>query len=67
MYGVDKGDQIKKKGCSFAKKAHFQKWYIKYFFAIMDCMLLNSLITWNLYAEVVRERNMMNNCDFFNG
>jgi len=48
MFGVDKGDQIRMHGGGFARKAHFQKWYKKAFFAVADCMLLNSLIAWNL-------------------
>jgi len=48
MFGVDKGDQIRMHGGGFARKAHFKKWYKKAFFAVADCMLLNSLIAWNL-------------------
>jgi len=48
MFGVDKGDQMRMHGGGFARKAHFKKWYKKAFFAIVDCMLLNSLIAWNI-------------------
>jgi Transposase IS4 len=51
MFGVDKGDQMRVQGGGFALKAHFQKWYKKQFFGILDCMLLNSLVAWNLAAS----------------
>jgi len=35
-------------GGGFARKAHFKKWYKKAFLAVLDCMLLNALIAWNL-------------------
>jgi len=35
-------------GGGFARKANFQKWHKKSFFAVVYCMLLNSLIAWNL-------------------
>jgi len=54
MFGVDKGDQIRMHGGGFARKAHFKKWYKKAFLAIIDCMLLNSLIAWNLGCEEYR-------------
>jgi len=43
MYGVDKGDQIRAHGGGFSSKAHYQKWYKKGFFAILDMMLMNAL------------------------
>jgi len=54
MFGVDKGDQIRMHGGGFARKAHFQKWHKRAFFAIVDCMLLNSLIAWNMSAGIGR-------------
>ena len=51
MFGVDKGDQIRLHGGGFARKAHFKKWYKKSFMAVLDCMLLNSLIAWNIAAS----------------
>ena len=54
MFGVDKGDQMRMHGGGFARKAHFKKWYKKAFFAVMDCMLLNSLIAWNLSCDECR-------------
>jgi len=48
MFGVDKGDQMRLHGGGFARKAHFKKWYKRSFMAVMDFMLLNSLIKWNM-------------------
>jgi len=50
MCGVDKGDQIRAHGGGFSAKAHYKKWYKKGFFAILDMMLMNALISWNLAA-----------------
>ena len=67
MFGVDKGDQIRLHGGGFARKAHYKKWYKKAFFAVLDCMLLNSLVAWNLAVE--REpglyRQKFNRHDFY--
>jgi Transposase IS4 len=57
MFGVNKGDQMRVQGGGFASKAHFKKWYKKQFLAILDCMLLNSLVAWNLACE---ERSRLN-------
>jgi len=54
VFGVDKGDQIRMHGGGFARKAHFKKWFKKAFLAIIDCMLLNSLVAWNLGCEECR-------------
>jgi len=51
MCGVDKGDQIRAHGGGFSSKAHCKKWYKKGFFAILDMMLMNSLISWNVAAN----------------
>ena len=51
MYGVDKGDQIRAHFGGFSSKAHYQKWYKKGFFAILDMMLMNSYISWNMAAK----------------
>jgi len=51
MGGVDKGDQMRLHGGGFARKAHCKKWCKKAFFAVADCMLLNSLIAWNLSCK----------------
>jgi hypothetical protein len=50
MFAVDKGDQSRMHLGGFARKAHFQKWYKKSFFAILDCMLLNGWVAWNMSA-----------------
>jgi Transposase IS4 len=51
MLGVDKSDQMRAAGGGFAAKAHYQKWYKRVYFAILDMMVLNSLIAWNLSAK----------------
>jgi hypothetical protein len=66
MFGVDKGDQSRMHLGGFARKAHFKKWYKKSFFAILDCMLLNSLISWNLSAEMDGlERSHLQRYEFY--
>jgi len=50
MYGVDKGDQIRAHFGGFCSKAHYKKWYKKGFFAILDMMLMNAYISWNMAA-----------------
>jgi len=50
MYGVDKGDQIRAHFGGFSSKAHYKKWYKKGFFAILDMMLMNAYISWNMAA-----------------
>jgi len=49
MFGVDKGDQMRLHGGGFVRKAHHKKWHKKSFFVVLDCMLLNSLIAWNMF------------------
>jgi Transposase IS4 len=51
MLGVDKSDQMRAAGGGFAAKAHYQKWYKRAYFCIMDMMSLNALIAWNLSAK----------------
>jgi len=67
MFGVDKGDQMRLHGGGFARKAHFQKWYKRSFMAIMDFMLLNSLIKWNMSAKEKPElhRSKFTRHDFY--
>ena len=48
MFGVDKGDQIRVHGGGFSNKAHFKKWYKKSYLAILDCMMMNAYIAWNM-------------------
>ena len=50
MFGVDKGDQFRMHGGGFSNKAHFKKWYKKTFLAILDCMLMNAVLAWNMAA-----------------
>ena len=50
MFGVDKGDQIRMHGGGFARKAHFKKRYKKIHLGILDIMLMNSYIGWNMAA-----------------
>ena len=61
MFGVDKGDQMRLHGGGFARKAHFHKWCKRSFMAIMDFMLLNSLIKWNMSAE---QNSDLHRCKF---
>ncbi|CAB9517121.1 unknown protein [Seminavis robusta] len=51
MFGIDKGDQIRDHFGGFSTKAHFKKWYKKIFLALLDCMLLNALVAWNLSVD----------------
>jgi len=51
MSGVDRVDQMRAHGGSFASIAHFKKWYKKALMAVIDCMLLNGLHLWNALAE----------------
>ena len=51
MSGVDRVDQMRAHGGSFASVSHFKKWYKKALFAVIDCMLLNGLHLWNAVAE----------------
>ena len=48
MNTVDKGDQGRLQMGGFARKAHFQKWYKKLCFAVVDFMLMNGLVAWYL-------------------
>ena len=50
MFGVDKGDQIRMHDGGFARKAHFKKWSKKIHLGILDIMLMNSYIGWNMAA-----------------
>jgi len=48
--GVDKGGQIRAHGGGFSGKALCQQWHKKGFFAMLDMMLMNSLMSWNMAA-----------------
>jgi hypothetical protein len=66
MFGVDKGDQRRMHLGGFARKAHFKKWYKKSFFAILDCMLLNALVAWNLSANIPHlQRSKLERYEFY--
>jgi len=58
MFGVDKGDQHRVTGGGFAQKAHYKKWYKKAFMAILDCMLLNTYVAWNMSVDDRRVRQL---------
>jgi Transposase IS4 len=51
MFGVDKGDQLRMHGGGFSRKAHFKKWYKKIHLGILDIMLMNSYIGWNMATK----------------
>ena len=66
MCGVDKGDRMRLHGGGFARKAHFKKWHKKAFLAVVDCMLLNSLVGWNLSSKEHRSnRRELKRHEFF--
>ena len=66
MGGVDRGDQMRERGAGFCRKAHFKKWYKKSFFAILDFMLLNSHIAWEMASKVRKARiHSQQRCDFY--
>ena len=51
MGGVDRGDQKRDHFGAFAAKAHFKKWYKKTVMALLDCMMMNAIIMWNMSLE----------------
>lgn len=51
MGSIDRSDQMRMHGGGFSNKAHFKKWYKKVYLAILDCMLVNSWIAWNLSVD----------------
>ena len=57
MGGIDEGDQMRQHFGGFATHGHFKKWYKKTGLGIMDVMLLNAYIGWNMSAgDRVRAR-----------
>ncbi|CAB9512517.1 unknown protein [Seminavis robusta] len=66
MFGVDKGDEIRAHFGGFSTKAHFKKWYKRVFLAILDIMMMNARIAWNLSAQekASRNRNELKRHDF---
>ena len=67
MGGVDNGDQMRLQFGGFGTKVKFKKWYKKAAFGIMDVMLLNSYIAWNLSAgERARSRrSKLTRCGYY--
>jgi len=55
MGGVDKADQMRTHFAGFASVSHFKKWYKKADMAVLDCMLLNGLILWNMVCDKVAD------------
>ena len=64
MGAVDKVDQIRKHFGGFAGQSHFKKWYKKTIMAVLDCMLVNGLMMWNMSAERIPERRKMSRFEF---
>ena len=65
MGAIDRADQMRAHFGGFAAQSHFKKWYKKVIMAVMDCMLLNGLVMWNLSAEKVTGRRKMHRFKFF--
>ena len=59
MGAVDKGDQMRAHGGGFSTKVHFKRWYKRVFLGLLDCMLLNSHLAWNMAASSIRSREEM--------
>jgi Transposase IS4 len=59
MSGVDRIDQMRAHGGSFASVSHFKKWYKKALFAVIDCMLLNGLHLWNAVSVRYHRRKKL--------
>ena len=64
MGGVDRGDQMRAHFGGFAGQSHFKKWYKKTVMAILDCMLVNGLLLWNLSAEKMDDRFKLTRYNF---
>jgi len=64
MFGVDKGDQFRAHFGGFANRAHFKKWYVKVYFAILDCAVLNAYSAWNLSCDSIPGRNKLSRHKF---
>jgi hypothetical protein len=65
MGTVDRADQMRAHFGGFAAQAHFKKWYKKVIMAVLDCMLLNGLVLWNLSAEKIAGRQKLSRFEFF--
>ena len=64
MFGVDKGDQFRAHFGGFANRAHFKKWYVKVYLAILDCALLNAYSAWNLSCRTIPGRKKLTRYKF---
>jgi hypothetical protein len=64
MGGVDRADQIRSHFGGFAAASHFKKWYKKSLMAILDCMLINALRTWNMSVAKVPGRRPLERYEF---
>jgi Transposase IS4 len=58
MLVVDKSDQMRAAGGVFAAKAHYQKWYKRTYFALLDMITLNALIVWNMSTQAPTRRRI---------
>ena len=65
MGGVDKADQHRAAGGGFALKAHYKKWYKKGYFALLDCMLLNAWLGWNISCQQIPNRWELRRHEFY--
>lgn len=67
MGSIDRNDQMRMHGGGFSNKAHFKKWYKKVYLAVLDCMMLNSLIAWNMSVSELRRsgRRTLKRHEFF--
>lgn len=64
MGGVDRADQIRSHFGGFAAASHFKKWYKKSLMAVLDCMLINALRTWNMSVAKVPGRQKLERYEF---
>ena len=64
MYGVDKGDQSRMHFGGFCNWAHFQKRYIKNYWVVLDCAILNATTAWNTSSSTVTGRKELNRHQF---
>jgi hypothetical protein len=51
MGGVDRADQMQSHFGGFAAQGHFKKWYKKTLLAVLDCMLHNARLMWNMSVD----------------
>jgi hypothetical protein len=51
MGGVDRADQMRMCFGGFAGHGHFKKWYKKIVMGVLDCMLINARLMWNMSVD----------------